>query len=159
MHFVPPDFVALGSRVIVTGMKAVLGGLAALLVVAGIMGLVLFLTHRPDSTPAAGRSCTEVDVGFKTDELMRQNVDRFRTNKQVVDPIGETRADGYKRYMAQYGNDPSMRSLVSADTYPANVRLTPAPGVDREQLKADLRAAYPEASIQDPCNVPVIPSR
>jgi hypothetical protein len=137
--------------------KAVLGGLAALLVVAGIMGLVLFLMHRPDSTPAADQSCTEVDVGFRTDELMRQNVERFKANKQVVDPVGETRADGYKRFMARYGNDPSMRSVANPDTYPANVRLTPAPGVDREQLKADLRAAYPEASIQDPCNTPVIP--
>lgn len=140
-------------------MKVVLGGLAALLVVAGILGLVLFLMHRPDSTPAATQSCTEVDVGFKTDELMRQNVERFKTNKQVVDPVGETRADGYKRFMARYGNDPSMRTVVDPNTYPANVRLTPAPGVDREQLKADLRSAYPDASIQDPCNTPVIPNR
>ncbi|MFD1046985.1 hypothetical protein ACFQ1S_16240, partial [Kibdelosporangium lantanae] len=103
-------------------MKAVLGGLAALLVVAGIMGLVLYLMHRPDSTPAASQSCTEVDVGFRTDELMRQNVERFKTDKRVVNPVGETRADGYKRFMTQYGNDPAMRGMVSPDTYPANVR-------------------------------------
>ncbi|TCO50836.1 permease-like cell division protein FtsX [Actinocrispum wychmicini] len=124
-------------------------------VVAAAVVTVVLVTWRSESV-AVEPPCVEVDVGFTSDAKMRQGTDDLKKNPQVGEAVGETRAQGYERYRTKYAGDPSMLSMFDPDTYPANVRVTPAPGVDREQLKVELRRSFPSASIQDPCNTPTI---
>jgi hypothetical protein len=111
------------------------------------------LVNQPDQPVA---TCSEIDVGFTTDDLMREGAQKLKSNPQVVAPVGETKQQGYDRYRQTFADQPDVLSLVNAESYLANVRLKPAPGVNRDQLKTDLKHAYPDAVVQDPCNVPTI---
>jgi hypothetical protein len=124
---------------------------AVAMVAAGVV--VVVLVNQPDQPVAA---CSEIDVGFTTDELMREGAQKLKSNPQVVEPVGETKQQGYDRYRRTFADQPEVLSLVTVDSYLANVRLKPAPGVNRDQLKTDLKYAYPDAVVQDPCNVPTI---
>jgi hypothetical protein len=124
-------------------------------VVAAIV-VVIVVVSQPKEQVA--ERCSELDVGFATDDAMRQAAEKLKTDSSVVDPVGETKKDGYERYMRQYKDQPEVAALTKPETFPANVRVKPAdPKVDRFQLIGDLQRKFPEAHIVDPCNIPTIP--
>jgi cell division protein FtsX len=127
---------------------------AAVLVVVGASVALVIVTQSAEPTAVP---CAEIEVGFPSDNEMSQGAEQLKANPHVVDPIGETRQQSYERFRQKFADAPEVLNVANPDTYPAIVRVKPAAGMDREQLKTDLKQAYPKAMISDPCNIPTIP--
>jgi hypothetical protein len=125
-------------------------------VVVAVVVVVVVVVNQSGKSVAAEAPCSEIDVGFTTDEAMAKVAAELKGDRRVVDPVGETKQQGYERYQKTFAGDRELLNMVSPETYPANVRLKPAPGISRNSLKAELKQAYPEALVQDPCLVPTI---
>jgi hypothetical protein len=122
-------------------------------VLAAVVAIVL--VSQPSEPTAA--PCSEIEVGFPSDAEMTQGTEQLKANPHVVEPIGETRQQSYERFRKKFADAPEVLRVTNPDTYPAIVRVKPAAGMDREQLKTDLKQTYPKALISDPCNIPTIP--
>jgi hypothetical protein len=129
--------------------------ISAVVVVIVAAVVTIVLVTQP-STPAAA-PCSEIEVGFPTDTEMTAGTQKLKSDPHVLDPVGETQKQSYEHFRQKFADAPEVLSVTDPATYPAIVRLKPAAGIDREQLKGDLKRTYPQALISDPCNIPTIP--
>lgn len=91
-------------------------------------------------------------VFFKTDEQMREAGDQLQNDARVTGLERETKAEAYMRYKQIFANQPELVNLARPDSLPASVQVTPATGVAKDQLMAELRQQLPAADrIDDLC--------
>jgi cell division protein FtsX len=106
------------------------------------------------SAPGGGKDCAagRIVAYFKTDDQMREAGDKLQNDPRVTNLARETKAEAYARYKQIFADQPELVNLARPEALPASVQVTPATGVTKDQLMAELRKQFPAADqIDDLC--------